>query len=191
MKITTRIKLKMFALDFLFELIINSAILSVAYFSNLVVETLFFYLSWRVFRQAFPKLFHIRAKSPLLSILGCLCCSFLVFIISMRLMLPIGISIFSSVIVGVLVNSALYHLQEYLDLKRQITNQTIDIYKMSEDDLRNYAKSKHLSEMMIDTLILKVINNYKWCEIMEERNYSRTAIKYHKKCIENKLNIKL
>jgi hypothetical protein len=25
---------------------------------------------------------------------------------------------------------------------------------------------------------------------MQERNYSRTAIKYHKKCIENKLNIK-
>ena len=105
-------------------------------------------------------------------------------------MLPIQISIFSSVLVGILMNYALYKLQDYLDLKKQVAKETINIYKMTEDELRKYAISKHLSEMMIDTLVLKVIHNYRWCEIMEERHYSRTAIKYHKKCIEKQLNIK-
>ena len=62
---------------------------------------------------------------------------------------------------------------------------------MSEEELRNYAKSKHLSEMMIDTLVLKVIHNYKWVEIQHERNYSKTAIIYHKKQICKTLNIEL
>lgn len=125
-----------------------------------------------------------------MSILGCMVCSCLVFAIAIKLMLPIQISIFSSVLVGILMNYALYKLQDYLDLKKQVAKETINIYKMTEDELRKYAISKHLSEMMIDTLVLKVIHNYRWCEIMEERHYSRTAIKYHKKCIEKQLNIK-
>lgn len=190
MKVTTKIKLKLFAFDLTFELIVNSIILTIAYFSDKLVETLFFYLSWRVFRFAVPKIFHFKGKTPLMSILGCMFCSCLVFGVAIQLMLPISISIFSSVLVGTLMNFILYKIQDYLDLKRKVAQETINIYEMSEDKLRNYAKSKHLSEMMIDTLVLKVIHNYRWCEIMEERHYSRTAIKYHKKCIENKLNIK-
>lgn len=190
MKVTTKIKLKLFAFDLTFELIVNSIILTMAYFSNKVVETLFFYLSWRVFRFAVPKIFHFKGKTPLMSILGCMVCSCLVFGVAIQLMLPISISIFSSVLVGILMNFILYKIQDYLDLKKEVAKETINIYKMTEDELRKYAISKHLSEMIIDTLVLKVIHNYRWCEIMEERHYSRTAIKYHKKCIEKQLNIK-
>ena len=190
MKVTTKIKLKLFAFDLTFELIVNSIILTIAYFSNKIVETLFFYVAWRVFRFAVPKIFHFKGKTPLMSILGCMFCSSFVFAVAIQLMLPISISIFSSVLVGILMNFTLYKIQDYLDLKKKVAKETINIYEMTEDKLRNYAKSKLLSEMMIDTLVLKVIHNYRWCEIMEERHYSRTAIKYHKKCIENKLNIK-
>ena len=190
MKVETKIRLKLFIFDLTFELIVNSIILTMAYFSSKIVETLFFYLAWRVFRFAVPKIFHFKAKTPLMSILGCMVCSCIVFGIAIKFMLPISVSIFSSVLVGILMNTILYKIQDYFDLKKNIAKETINIYKMTEDELRKYAISKHLSEMMIDTLILKVIHNYKWCEIMQERNYSRTAIKYHKKCIENKLYIK-
>ena len=62
---------------------------------------------------------------------------------------------------------------------------------MSEDELRTYATSKGLPEIMIDTLILKVLHNYRWVDIMTERNYSKTAIRYHKAQIIEKLDIKL
>ena len=190
MKVTTKIKLKLFLFDLTFELIVNSVILTIAYFSNKIVETLLFYLAWRVIRFAVPKIFHFKGKTPLMSILGCMVCSCLVFGVAIQLMLPISISIFSSVLVGMLMNFIIYKIQDYLDLKKEVAKETINIYKMTEDELRKYAISKHLSEMMIDTLVLKVIHNYRWCEIMEERRYSRTAIKYHKKCIEKQLNIK-
>lgn len=191
MKVTTKIKLKIFALDLAFELIVNSIILTMAYFSNKIVETLLFYLAWRVFRFAVPKIFHFKGKTPLMSILGCMFCSCLVFGVAIHLMLPIQISIFSSVIVGILMNFILYKIQDYLDLKKQVAKETINIYTMTEDKLRKYAASKGLSEMMVDTLVLKVIHNYRWVEIRNERNYTRTGIDYHKQTIEKKLNIKL
>lgn len=191
MKVTTKIKLKLFALDFTFELTTNLIILFLAYFNNRIVETLLFYLSWRVFRFAVPKIFHFKARTPLMSILGCMFCSCLCFWIAMKLMLPITVSIFSSVLVGIIINYTLYKIQDYIDLKKQIGQQTINIYKMTEDELRKYAISKHLSEMMVDTLVLKVIHNYRWVDIRNERNYTRTGMDYHKKTIEKKLNIKL
>ena len=62
---------------------------------------------------------------------------------------------------------------------------------MTEEELRNYAKSKHISENMIDTLVLRVIYNYKWVEIQQERNFTKDGIRYHKEQLNKKLNIKL
>ena len=55
-----------------------------------------------------------------------------------------------------------------------------ELYAMSEEELRTFARSKGLSEMIVDTLVLKVIHNYKWIEIQEERNYTKEGIRYHK-----------
>ena len=52
---------------------------------------------------------------------------------------------------------------------------------MSEEELRQYAQSKGLSEPICDTLVLKIIHNYRWVDIQKERKYSKTAIIYHKK----------
>lgn len=191
MKAITKIKVKIFLIKCIFEIIVNGAILSIAFISDRLIETLLFYISWQVFRTCVPKIFHVRLKSPLMSIIGCLFCSILTFILAMKLMLPIEISIFSSVLIGILINYCLYKIQDYIDIKKEIAKQVKNIYAMSEEELRCYARSKHLSEMMIDTLILKVIHNYKWVEIQNERNYSKTAIIYHKKQICKALNIEL
>ena len=187
-----KIRLKLFFIHFIFELIVNSTIMLIAWFSDMIIETLSFYIAWRAFRTAVPKMFHFKAsKNPFVNICGCAVCSILCFIIAIRLMLPINISMFSGVIVGIFINYCLYKIQDYLDLKKEIAKETINIYKMTEDELRIYARSKQLPEMMIDTLVLKVIHNYKWVEIQHERNYSKTAIIYHKKQICKVLNIEL
>lgn len=67
----------------------------------------------------------------------------------------------------------------------------INIYSMTEDELRVYATSKRLNEPMITTLILRVKNNYKWCEIAQETSYSKQGIIYHKKKLEKVLDMKL
>lgn len=191
MKATTKIKLKLFLVKSAFEIVINSSILSIAFLSGKFIETLFFYISWLIFRLCVPKVFHIRNRSPLMNIVGCLFYSIFLYILSLKLMLPISISICSSVLVGIFINYCLYKIQDYIDIKKQLLNKVKDVYAMTEDELRTYARSKQLSEMIIDTLILKVIHNYKWVEIMAERNYSKTAIRYHKKQICKCLKIEL
>lgn len=67
----------------------------------------------------------------------------------------------------------------------------IDIYKMSEAELRQYAQSKGLSENICDTLVLKVIQNYRWVDIEKERNFTKEGIRYHKQRIIEVLEIDL
>lgn len=191
MRVETKIKLKLFAFDLIFELIVDLIILTIAYFSYKIVETLLFYLSWRVFRYAVPKIFHFKGRTPFMNIVGCMVCSCLVFGVSIRFMMPISISIFSSVLIGAIMNFALYKIQDYLDLVKEMSKNAIDLYSMTEDELRNYAKSKGLSEMIVDTLVLRVIHNYRWVEIRNERNYTRRGIDYHRQRICKVLNVKL
>lgn len=70
------------------------------------------------------------------------------------------------------------------------TCKNIDLYSMTEIELRNYAKSKGLSEPIIDTLVLKIIKNYRWVDIQNELNFTKDGIRYHKEKIIEKLDIK-
>lgn len=191
MKAITKIRIKVFSIKLLFEVVVNLSILSIAYLCGRFVETLLFYLSWQVFRVTVPKIFHIQISTPIKNIVGCLFGSILSFMVAMKLMFPIQISIFSGVIVGVSMNFVFYKIQESIDLNIELSRKTIDIYSMTEDELRNYAKSKGLSEMIIDTLVLRVVHNYRWVEIQRERNYTKDGVKYHKRRINKVLNIKL
>lgn len=193
-----KVKISLFMLDLIFEIIVNSVILVVAWFSNRLIETLLFYFIWRVFRYAVPKVFHIKVDNALMSVIGCGVYSILCYVIAIRFMLPLEISLFWNVILGAYINYILYLIAVYRDYKHKYNQliierakNTIDIYKMNEEDLRNYCKSKNLSEMIIDTVVLRVIHNYKWVDIAKERNYTKDGIRYHKERIKKQLNIKL
>lgn len=189
-KVEIKIKIKSFIFDLLFELIVDLIILAVAFLFDRILETIYFYFSWKFLRYVVPKIFHVKAKTPQLSVIGCAICSIWCFILAMAIMLPINISLFFGVFVGILINEILYFLADRRDLLKEKYENTVDIYKLNEDELRNYAKSKGLSEMIIDTLVLKVIYNYKWIEIQKERDYTKEGIRYHKERIYKLLNVK-
>lgn len=67
----------------------------------------------------------------------------------------------------------------------------IDLFKMNEQELRQFAQSRGLSETMCDTLVLKIIHNYRWVDIQKQLNFSKDGIRYHKEKIIEKLNIEL
>lgn len=67
----------------------------------------------------------------------------------------------------------------------------IDLYKMTETELRQYAQSRGLSENICETLVLKVIQNYRWIDIEKERNFTKEGIRYHKERIIEVLGIDL
>jgi hypothetical protein len=185
-----KVKLKFIAMNIVFELIVNSIILSVAYLCNKLLITIAFYIPFHYFRHAFPKVYHSKIGNPLMNLIGCIIFSCLCYFVAMRLMLPINISIFSSVLVGMLINYTLYKIQDYLDLQLQHNKSLLNLCEMTEEQLRNYAISKGVSEMMVDTLVLKLKYNYRWVDIRKERNYTRRGMDYHKENLEKKLNIR-
>lgn len=71
------------------------------------------------------------------------------------------------------------------------TYKNIDLFKMNEQELRQFAQSRGLSETMCDTLVLKIIHNYRWVDIQKQLNFSKDGIRYHKDKIIEKLNIEL
>ena len=65
----------------------------------------------------------------------------------------------------------------------------IDLYKMNENDSRQYGASKGLSELQQDIIVMRVIEHLKISEICCYRNYGRSTIKYHIAQIKQKLDI--
>jgi hypothetical protein len=186
-----KVRLKIFALNLTFELILNGLILFTAYLCDKFLLTALFYIPFHGLRYAFPKIFHAKGSKPLYSLMQCAMLSYLCYLVAMKLMLPLNISIFSGVIVGVLINYILYKIEDYLELKRKSASLLFRLCQMSEDDLRSYAISKHISETMVDTLVLRLKHNYRWCEIREARAYSKDGIRYHKETLERILGVKL
>lgn len=200
MKAKTKLKLKLYlrVLPVYVAHILSMAVCSAIH--GKYAEAVIFLVSELSLRYKFEKTYHCKTAG--------LCFYFTTAVIWLCIprVMPINISYLSGVLVGLCVAFVSYHIQCHIDnvnLLKEKDKQldaliwrikkysSIDIYKMSEDELRTYATSKGLPEIMIDTLILKVLHNYRWVDIMTERNYSKTAIRYHKAQIIEKLDIKL
>ena len=65
--------------------------------------------------------------------------------------------------------------------------ESIDLYCMSETELRQYGASKGLSEVQQDILVMRIIEHLKISEICDYKHYGRTTIKYHIAEIKKKL----
>ena len=118
--------------------------------------------------------------------------------------LPLSISLLSTIPICFLISWVGYVVQDRIDqiaenkaLQNEIDNlvgkikeyENINLYKMTETELRQYGASKLLSEVQQDILVMRVIEHLKISEICKYRNYGRTTIKYHIAEIKKKLNI--
>lgn len=65
----------------------------------------------------------------------------------------------------------------------------VDIYKMTEDELRQYGASKGLSEVQQDILVFRVIEHMRICDIADYRKFCRPTVKYHLDKIKKKLKL--
>lgn len=191
MRAYTKVRVKLFLLDLLFEIVVNGAIFAVAYYCDKVLYTALFYIPFHILRYAFPKIYHAKGGKPVFNILKCLLLSCLCFFSAMKLSIPLYISIFSSVLAGILINYILYVIQDRLEMKYNKSKTLYELCCMTEDNLRKYARSLHISESLIDTLVLRLTYNYRWCDIQQELNYTKEGIRYHKQTLERKLGIKL
>lgn len=185
----SRAKLKILTILWTFKIAFYLAFLGIVGFYswliNKVLQATILLVGYTLFRWCYPTTWHAKTTQQ------CFAYSVLIFCFCTTLCLPIGVSIVSSVFVAMGLTYVLYKVQTLIDNAIERVDTKEYLYSLTEDELRNYAKSKGISEQIVDTIVLKVIYNYKWVEIEKERNYSKTGLDYHKEVIFKKLNVKL
>lgn len=73
--------------------------------------------------------------------------------------------------------------------QEDLNDTAVDIYKMTEDELRQYGASNGLSELQQDILVFRVIEHMRVCDIANYRKYSRQTVNYHLDKIKKKLKL--
>lgn len=200
MKYSTRLKIKKYTRMFGLSAFIIGCIAVMAFVCNKWIEAFSLLVSFFALRYKFEKTYHCSSTGM------CTFVSIGIFWLAIPMELRIEQSMFFGVLAALSICYLCYFIQCYVDNLNLISEkdyqitamckelekyQKIDLYKMSEEELRIYARSKGLSENIIDTLVLKILHGYRWIDIMNERNYSKTAIRYHKKQIIEKLGLAL
>ena len=170
-----------------------------AWIFNKYIEATMFCVSHIVIRKYFDKQYHCGTTAT------CMFITLSIAFFGILYTLPLTLSLLSTIPICYLISWVGYivqdridqiaenkHLQGEIDLLvdkvREYEN--IDLYKMSETELRQYGASKLLSEVQQDILVMRVIEHLKISEICKYRNYGRTTIKYHISEIKKKLNIR-
>lgn len=156
-----------------------------AWLIDKVWQTIILLVAYTLFRWCYPTTWHAKTTQQ------CFAYSILIFCFCTTLCLPIGVSIVSSVFVAMGLTFVLYKVQCLIDKGLHKIDLKEYVYSLSEEELRNFAKSKGVGEQIIDTLVLKVVHNYKWAEIERERNYSKDGIRYHREKLNKVLGFKL
>ena len=170
------------------------------------LEAIIFNVCHSLIRPQFPKEYHHIVHSICREITACVLFFGISFTLPLELSLlsAIPINYFNSWVGFTKKNSDDFEveceeLKEKCDeLEEQIETliedlkkyKQIDLYKMSEEELRQFAQSKGLSETICDTLVLRIIHNYRWVDIETERNFTKRGIDYHKEQIIKKLGFK-
>lgn len=191
-KIERKLNIKLKLLSCLFNVLVFLGIGICAFINQKYIECIILLIGFISLRYIYPTTYHST------SFWLCLVWTILIFVIALPNTLPIQLSILYGMIVGCIIDFILYKIQEAKDNNDHLEfliakikeYERIDLYKMTENELRQYGASKGLSEVQQDILVMRVIEHLKISEICRYRNYGRTTIKYHIAQIKQKLDIK-
>ena len=159
----------------------------IAIINNRPIECIIIYLSLVISRNLFGKSFH--AKTYWI----CTLVSWISFYFLTSGVLPLSISITSSVLFGVGLSYFMHHLANYLDLrefkKNHEVNTTIKLFRgMDEELLVEIAKKKGLNDTEIKYLKWKYVNRLKDAEIARRMNYSISRARDYVNMAKKKFN---
>lgn len=183
-----------------YHLLVMGSVFIVASLFNKYAEAVCFLIAFFSLRYKFDTTYHSD------SIVICMTLTISIFSVSVVVCPPIYMYVLVSILCAYVDCLALWFIQDWLNKKQY--NQTldfeiynlmcelkeykkIDLYKMTETELRQFAQSKGLSESICDTLVLKIIHNYRWVDIQKELNFTKDGIRYHKERIIEKLGVDL
>ena len=195
----TKLKIEKFFKEQLWQFTLVIAFVFIcAWLFDKYVEATMFCIAHIVIRKYFDKQYHCGTTAT------CMFITLSIAFFGIMYTFPLALSLLSTIPICYLISWVGYVVQDRIDTileNRYLQNETellierikelenIDLYKMSDAELRQYGASKQLSEVQQDILVMRVIEHLKISEICKYRNYGRTTIKYHLAEIKKKLNI--
>lgn len=198
LKAHIKFKIREFIRILPFHILVMGSVFIIASIFNKYLEALLFLISFFSLRYKFDKTYHSD------SLVTCMICTISLFSLSIVVILPIYTSVFSSILFAFIDCYILWFIRDRKDAKiesvlleskiedclRELKEyKNVDLYQMSEGELRSYGASRRLSETQQDILCMRVIEHLKISEICQYRNFGRTTIKYHISQIKEKLKV--
>lgn len=169
----------------------------VAWCMGAIIEILMMLGCFMIAKQKYEFKYHCKSSFQ------CLLLSVGVFVIGLRMTLPVGISYTCAGICGLFIAYAAQYIAElkfiredyeYIEPKYNefVENQRLlNIYSMSETDLRLYCKVNMLDEIDEEIVIQRLIHHRKGQDLYDKIGYSKPQMIRREKRIEEKLRIKL
>ena len=169
----------------------------IAYCMHSVIELYIMLISFLIAKQQYRYKFHCKSS------MQCLLLSVGVFVISLRITLPLRISYMCSGICGLIIAYVGQYEGESKFIREDYTyiepryNALIeeqrerDIYSMSESDLRGYCRSFNFDEIDEEIVIQRLIHHLKGKELYDKIGYSKPQMIRREQRIESILKIPL
>lgn len=169
----------------------------IAYCMNSVIELYIMLISFLIAKQRYKYKFHCKSS------LQCLLLSVGVFVIALRVTLPLGISYICSGICGLVIayvgqyaGESKFIREDYAYIEPRYNalieeQRKQDVYSLSEDDLRKYCKSFNFDEIDEEIVIQRLIYHLKGKDLYDKIGYSKPQMIRREQRIESILKIPL
>lgn len=169
----------------------------IAYCMNSVVELYIMLISFLIAKQRYKYKFHCKSS------LQCLLLSVGVFVIALRVTLPLGTSYICSGICGLVIAYAGQYAGESKFIREDYAyiepryNALIEeqrkqnVYSLSENDLRKYCRSFNFDEIDEEIVIQRLIYHLKGRDLYDKIGYSKPQMIRWEQRIESILKIPL
>lgn len=169
----------------------------IAYCMNSVIELYIMLISFLIAKQRYKYKFHCKSS------LQCLLLSVGVFVIALRVTLPLGTSYICSGICGLVIayvgqyaGESKFIREDYAYIEPRYNTlieeqRKQDVYSLSEDDLRKYCRSFNFDEIDEEIVIQRLIYHLKGKDLYDKIGYSKPQMIRREQRIESILKIPL
>lgn len=170
---------------------------AIAYFMGTLVELGIMMTCFLASKQKYEFKYHCKSS------FSCLLLSVGVFVIAMRVTLPVGISYISSAACGLFIAYVAQHEAEskfiredyaYIEPKYNTLveeKRCATVYTMGEAELRKFCKANLLDEIDEEIVVQRLMYHLKGKALYDKIGYSKAQMIRREQRIEAKLNIKL
>ena len=177
------LEIEKFFTEQLWQLLIVVAFVSLcAWLFDKWIEAIMFCIAHTIVRRHFEKQYHCKTTGL------CLIITLTIAFFGIATILPVTLSLLSTVPMCCFISWIGYIAQDRMDLLKQRKYE--EIFMMTEEQLRELGRKNELSDIQQDILVHRLIDRWKISQICEYRKYGRTTIKYHIGEIKKKLNLK-